>query len=56
MYSKDCFQFVPWFDYSNNDIINWEQSTDGINNSLVKYFGLTNEEISYVDNQIKPMD
>ena len=56
MYSKDCFQFVPWFDYSNNDIISWEQSTDGINNSLVKYFGLTNEEISYVDNQIKPMD
>ena len=56
MYSKDCFQFVPWFDYSNNEIINWEQSTDDINNALMNYFGLTKKEISYVDCQIKQME
>lgn len=56
MYSKECFQFVPWFDYSSLDEINWDVPIDELNLLLCHKFELETQEILYIESTIKPMD
>ena len=56
MYSKDSFQFVPLFDYTDCKIINWDSNIQELNISLMNYFNLTEDEIAYIEQLIKPMD
>jgi len=56
MYSKDSFQFVPLFDYSNCNIIDWERSIEDINEALMSYFVLDMFEKKYIEESIKDME
>ena len=56
MYSKDSFQFVPLFDYSDCSIIDWNRSIEDINDALVKYFDLDLFERQYIEDNIKIME
>lgn len=53
---KDSFQFVPLFDYTDCKIINWDSNIQELNISLMNYFNLTEDEIAYIEQLIKPMD
>jgi len=56
MYSKECFQFVPWLDYTICKDIDWNQSIDEIDNTLMSYYELKDNEVNYINEQIKPME
>jgi site-specific DNA-methyltransferase (adenine-specific) len=44
--TKDCFRFIPYEDFS-------EPWTD---EKLYKKYGLTGDEISFIESMIRPMD
>lgn len=56
MYSKDCFQFVPLYNFKEDNIIDWDKSVDEINEELMSYFELDLFEREYIESLIKPMD
>ena len=51
-------KFVPdILDYSNeNGILDFSKSVEDINNKLYKQYNLTDEEISFIEKMIKPME
>lgn len=53
--SKDVFRFVPLQDFSANSDINWSQSVVDIDHQLYAKYGLTEEEITFIESMIKPM-
>lgn len=42
-------------DFSNNGDIDWSVSTDMIDRQLYKKYGLSDEEIEFIESKIKPM-
>lgn len=49
------FQLVPLQDFTSNSDIDWSQSVADIDKQLYKKYGLTQEEIDYIESTIKPM-
>ena len=54
--SKEVFQFVPLQDFTSNSDIDWSKSIAEIDAQLYKKYGLSEEEISFVEGMIKPME
>lgn len=53
---KKVYTFVPEQDYTNNSIINWSVPVSEIDKQLYAKYGLTDEEIAFIESMIKPME
>lgn len=53
--SKDKFDFVPVQDFTSNSDINWNKSIPEIDKQLYEKYGLTEEEVEFIESMIKPM-
>ena len=49
------YRFVPLQDFTENSDIDWTQSVGEIDKQLYAKYGLTEEEINFVESMIKPM-
>lgn len=54
--SKLVFSFVPMQNFSGASEIDWNQSISNIDKQLYKKYGLSNEEIAFIENLIKPIE
>lgn len=54
--SKEVYQFVPLQDFTSNSDIDWSKSIAEIDQQLYKKYGLSAEEIDYIEKTIKPME
>lgn len=52
---KRIYKFVPLQDFTDNSDIDWSKSIEEIDKQLYKKYNLTQEEISFIENRIKPM-
>lgn len=53
---KDTWANVPLQDFTSSSDIDWSKSIADIDRQLYKKYGLTAEEISFIERMIKPMD
>ena len=53
--SKDVWKFVPLQDFTLNSDIDWSKSIPEIDQTLYKKYGLSAEEIAFIESKIKPM-
>ena len=53
---RDCFTFVPLQDFTANSDIDWTKSIPEIDQQLYHKYGLTDEEIDFIETHVKPMD
>lgn len=53
--SKDKFLYVPMQDFTEQSDIDWSKPIPEIDAQLYKKYGLTEEEISFIESMIKPM-
>lgn len=53
---QNVYQFVPIQDFTENSDIDWSDSIEGIDRQLYKKYGLTKEEIDFIESMIKPME
>lgn len=54
--SLKTYRFVPLQDFTNNSDIDWSKSISEIDVQLYAKYNLTNEEISFIESKIKPME
>lgn len=54
--TSDRFQFVPLQDFANNSNIDWSQPISDIDQQLYRKYGLTEEEMNYIEKIMKPMN
>ncbi len=52
---RDKFRFVPLQDFTEGSDIDWSKSVAEIDAQLYAKYGLTDEEISFIESMIKPM-
>lgn len=53
--TRTTYRFIPLQDFSNNGDIDWSASAHHIDNQLYEKYGLTKDEINYIEAKIKPM-
>lgn len=53
--SKNTWSKIPMQDFSINSNIDWSASIPDIDNQLYEYYGLTQKEIAFIENKVKPM-
>ena len=53
--ARDVYQFVPLQDFSSSSDIDWSKSIEEIDAQLYAKYGLTDEEIAFIESMIKPM-
>lgn len=53
--SKDVWKFVPLQDFITESDIDWSKSIAEIDQQLYMKYGLTAQEIAFIENMIKPM-
>ena len=56
MVSHDNYRYVLAQDFTANSDIDWSQSISDIDQQLYKKYGLSQEEIDYIEKTIKPME
>ena len=54
--SKEKFRFVPLQDFSPASDIDWSGSVAEVDRQLYAKYGLTEEEIAFIEKMIKPME
>src|SRR5574344_282186 len=54
--TSKVYKFVPMQDFSDKSDIDWSQSVNNIDQQLYKKYNLTQEEISFIESMIRPMD
>jgi hypothetical protein len=54
--SRGNFRFVPLQNFTSNSDIDWSKSIAEIDAQLYKKYGLSEEEISFIESMIKPME
>ena len=54
--TSKVYQFVPIQDFTNNSDINWDLSSAHIDKQLYAKYGLTEEEIEFIESMIRPME
>lgn len=52
---RDKFRFVPMQDFTEGSDIDWSKSVAEIDAQLYAKYGLTDEEIAFIESMIKPM-
>lgn len=50
------YKYVPLQDFTDNSDIDWSVSVAEIDKQLYKKYGLTQDEIDYIESTIKPME
>lgn len=50
------FQFVPLQDFTSSSDIDWSQPVASIDQQLYRKYGLTDEEVAFIEKMIKPME
>lgn len=50
------YQFVPLQDFTSNSDIDWSKSISEIDQQLYKKYGLSQEEINFIESKVKPMN
>jgi type II restriction enzyme len=53
---KDKWQKVPLQDFTENSDIDWSKSISEIDQHLYKKYGLSKEEINFIEEKVQPMD
>lgn len=53
---KDCFTFVPLQDFTANSDIDWSKPVADVDQQLYKKYGLSAEEIAFIEEKVKPME
>lgn len=53
--SKEVWRFVPLQDFSEDSDIDWNKSVEEIDRQLYAKYGLSDEEIAFIESMIKPM-
>lgn len=53
--TQDTYSFVPLQDFTDKSDIDWSESVENIDKQLYKKYGLTEEEIAFIEKMIKPM-
>ena len=53
---KKVYQFVPLQDFTENSDIDWSKSIPEIDAQLYQKYGLTKDEIDFIESMIKPME
>ncbi|UNT97442.1 Eco57I restriction-modification methylase domain-containing protein [Allobaculum mucilyticum] len=53
---KSTWQFVPLQDFTSNSDIDWSKSIPEIDQQLYKKYGLSPEEIEFIETHVKEMD
>ena len=54
--TRDLFQFVPLQDFTSSSGIDWSQSISDIDSQLYSKYGLSADEIAFIEKMIKPME
>jgi hypothetical protein len=54
--SKDKFQFVPLQNFTFSSDIDWSKPFANIDRQLYAKYGLTEEEVAFIESMIKPME
>ncbi|MGL4607422.1 MAG: hypothetical protein ACRCU3_08170 [Eubacteriaceae bacterium] len=54
--SKLVFMNVPLQDFTANSDIDWSKSVAEIDKQLYSKYGLTDDEIAFIEEKIKPME
>ena len=54
--TKKVWECVPNQDFSENSNINWSKSISEIDQQLYTKYGLSQDEIDFIERMIKPMD
>lgn len=52
---KNTWANVPMQDFTSNSDINWSKSISEIDTQLYTKYGLSEDEISFIESMIKPM-
>ncbi len=50
------WEFVPMQDFTNNSDIDWSRSIPEIDQQLYKKYGLSQEEIDFIEKNVKEME
>ena len=53
--ARYVFQFVPLQDFTSNSDIDWSVSIPEIDEQLYEKYGLSEDEIAFIEKMIKPM-
>ncbi|MCW1734099.1 Eco57I restriction-modification methylase domain-containing protein [Anaerorudis cellulosivorans] len=54
--TKECFSFIPLQDFTSASDIDWSRPIADIDRQLYVKYGLTDEEIAFIESMIKPME
>ena len=54
--SQLVYKFVPVQDFTDNSDIDWSKPIPEIDKQLYAKYGLTDEEIAFIEGMIKPME
>ncbi len=54
--SPDKFAFVPIQDFTSSSDINWEEQIADIDRQLYRKYGLSADEVAFIEKMIKPME
>ena len=54
--TKDTWKYVPWQDFSSSSDIDWTQSIPDIDRQLYAKYGLSDEEIQFIESHVKEME
>ncbi len=53
--SREKFQYVPLQNFTSNSDIDWSVSIPEIDAQLYEKYGLSEDEIAFIEKMIKPM-
>lgn len=54
--TPEVFRYVPTQDFTSNSDINWNTSIKNIDKQLYKKYGLSDEEIDFIETNVKEME
>ena len=54
--SRGNFRFVPLQDFTSSSDIDWTQPVAAIDQQLYRKYGLSDEEVAFIEKMIKPME
>lgn len=53
---QNVYQFVPMQNFTNNSDIDWSKNISDIDKQLYSKYGLSEDEIAYIESMIRPME
>ena len=53
---RDVWRYIPLQDFTSDSDIDWSKSIAEIDQQLYKKYGLTPDEINFIENHVKEMN